>query len=361
MDKDLIEKIEEQIISQQKTVDYDTKDFTIQLINQKYLEGLEKEENEIFVPEYQREFVWDEVRQSRLIESLLLGLPIPSIFLADGKDGRMEIVDGSQRIRTMAAFYKDELVLTGLEKLTLLNGLKFSDLAESRKKKFNNTSLRIIVLAENATEEVKNDLFDRINRGSDNLRSMEKRKGIYRGIFTDFIYNDCAKEKLLIDNLVLSKVVEKRQEREELILRFFALSDEYENKYRSFENGVSNTLDEYIKEKNLTIKSESNELKDKKNNFLSMLKYVNDCLPMGFSRKQNQPVSRVYFEAVAVGVSLALKENPNLRREKIDVLKAWFSDNDFCSNVIGRARTHSPKKILGRVDFVKNWLLKNEQ
>lgn len=358
MTKDELDKIEKQIISEQQTVDYDTKDYTIEFINEKYLKDLENEQNEIFVPEYQREFVWDEIRQSRLIESLLLGLPIPSIFLADGKDGRMEIVDGSQRIRTMAAFYKNDLKLTGLEKLTLLNGLNFSDLSDSRKKKFNNTTLRIIVLSENSTEEVKNDLFDRINRGSDNLRNMEKRKGIYRGKFTDFIYQNCAKEPLLTESLKLSKVVEKRQEREELILRYFALLDEYSSKYGRFEKGVSNTLDDYLREKNSSITDE--ELKNKENDFLLMLHYVKDCLPLGFSRKDNQPVSRVYFEAVSVGITLALRENKNIRRTPIDVTSSWLSDEIFYSNVMGRSRTHAPKKILGRIDFVKNWLLANE-
>ena len=56
-------------------------------------------------PEYQRDFVWDEVRQSRLIESITLGLPIPIVFMAEDAQGRLEIVDGSQRIRTLAAFF----------------------------------------------------------------------------------------------------------------------------------------------------------------------------------------------------------------------------------------------------------------
>lgn len=270
----------------------------------------------------------------------------------------MEIVDGSQRIRTMAAFYKDELILTGLEKLTLLNNLRFSDLSESRKKKFNNTTLRIIVLSENSTDEVKNDLFDRINRGSDNLRNMEKRKGIYRGKFTDFIYNDCAKESLLLESLKLSKAVEKRQEREELILRYFALLDEYNSKYRRFENGVSNTLDKYLNEKNSEITDD--ELQNKRNEFVLMLQYVKDCFPLGFCRKDNQPVSRVYFEAVSVGISLALRENKNIKREAVNVAKSWMSDGNFYSNIVGRSRTHAPKKILDRVNFVKNWLLTNE-
>lgn len=69
--------LEKEIDDQQRNVAFDIKEYTIEIIVQKYLNGLEKDENEFFVPEYQREFVWDENRQSRFIESLMIGLPIP--------------------------------------------------------------------------------------------------------------------------------------------------------------------------------------------------------------------------------------------------------------------------------------------
>lgn len=96
-----IERLENEIEKQQRNVSFDTKEYTIEIVVQKYLNDLDKNENEFFVPEYQREFVWDDVRQSRFIESLMIGLPIPYIFLAETDKGRYEIVDGSQRIRTL--------------------------------------------------------------------------------------------------------------------------------------------------------------------------------------------------------------------------------------------------------------------
>lgn len=84
-----IKKLEEQIVEQKKTVDFDTREFTLEFLVKKYLDNIETEENDIFVPEYQREFVWDEQRQSRLIESIILGLPIPIIFLAEDSTGRL--------------------------------------------------------------------------------------------------------------------------------------------------------------------------------------------------------------------------------------------------------------------------------
>jgi hypothetical protein len=167
-----VDNLEEQIVAKQKNVDYNTREFTIEILVQKYLKDEEIDKNELYVPDYQREFVWDKYRQSKFIESIILGLPVPLIFVAENDDGRLEIVDGSQRIRTLSAFINNELCIEGLEILTLMNGLLFSQISESRVRKFKNTPLRMIVLAEKTTETVKNDIFDRINRGSDLLVDM---------------------------------------------------------------------------------------------------------------------------------------------------------------------------------------------
>ena len=108
MDKIKIDKAEEQIYNLRKTVRYDIRELTIEIIVNKYNKGLDCDDdieskdnsefyNTIYVPEYQRDFTWDDVRQSRFIESVLLGLPIPLIFVAENKDSAWEIVDGSQK------------------------------------------------------------------------------------------------------------------------------------------------------------------------------------------------------------------------------------------------------------------------
>ena len=86
------EKAEAQIVEKQKIVDFDIKEFTIELLTDKYLNRLDEDDNDIYIPEYQRNFVWDQLRQAKFIESVLLGLPIPYIFTAD-TDGRLEVVD----------------------------------------------------------------------------------------------------------------------------------------------------------------------------------------------------------------------------------------------------------------------------
>lgn len=348
-----LNRLEDQITEEKKTVDFDTREFTIEFLVKKYLDNLETGENDIFVPEYQREFVWDAERQSKLIESITLGLPIPIIFLAEDQSGRLEIVDGSQRIRTLAAFLSGELRLEGLEKLTEMNGIQFEDLPASRKRKINNTAIRMIVLSDAATEDVRNDLFERINRGSDLLRNMEKRKGSYQGAFTDLIYKECAKNPLLPPLTPLAKSVVNRQEHEELILRFFAFSDQYPN-YGRISFGVSDALDVYMKEKNESLRPDERE--DMSNSFKRMLEYVRASFIYGFTSGKNKYVSRPVFEAISVGVHLALRARPDLPPREIDFSK-WVKEPELRAVVLSERQTHNAKKILARVEYVRDQLL----
>lgn len=345
-------EMENEIEQQQRNVGYDTKEYTIEIICDKYLSELENEQNEFFVPEYQREFVWDDYRQSKFIESLMMGLPIPYIFLAENSDGRCEIVDGSQRIRTLAAYITDQLKIIGLEKLTSLNGLPFSKLSASRQRKFKNISLKMIVLSEHTTDETKNDIFERINRGSDLLKDMEKRKGIYRGEFNNFIY-ELAKNDIYRKLTPIAHWFEQRQEREELLLRFFAFSEWYP-KYKDTP-GIAKQLDKYLDEKNHTFSCE--EKKQLEFKFNSMINFASKNFPNGFAKKNIHQVARPYFEALSVGTYLALEENPKLKisSENINNL---ITNPEFLNLISGRYQTHKSQKILYRINYIKNGLIK---
>lgn len=234
---------EAQLRYHQREVDYQTKEYIVEVLVKKYLEGIDDDENEIYIPAYQRKFVWSQERQSKFIESVMLGLPVPYIFIAslpkeaEEDEGRAEVVDGSQRIRTLAAFILNELKLIGLEKCDKLNGLHFADLDLSRQRKFNRQSVRVIELSDKADEQIRRDVFERINTGSDELRDMEKRKGIYSGLFYDFI-RECASDERFKRLCPISFAKERREEAEELVLRYFAYSDSY----MSFKHDVGKFL-----------------------------------------------------------------------------------------------------------------------
>lgn len=357
--------IEEQIDKEQKAVSYDIRELTIEYYVDKYLKNEENEENELYVPDYQREFIWEDRRQSRFIESLLLGLPVPLIFVAEiEKDGRLEIVDGSQRIRTLAAFLQDQLQLKGLDKLKELNGVFFSGLQSSRQRKFKNISMRMIVLSSKATEEIRNEMFDRINTSSVPLLPMEARRGIYRGQFTDFIIS-LSESSLFKKMCPIIHFFEGRREEEELILRFFAFSEAFPdfNLYGMNLNrdGVARFLDNYLDKKNNTVTLD--ELDTKKSDFMKMLQFVDRTFPdKGFAKNANaKGISRPYFEAIAIGSHFAIKEKPDLivNNTKWSIINKNKA-NDFFTILSGRYHTHKPNKIKDRIAYVKSQLLSNQ-
>jgi hypothetical protein len=333
---------EEEILNEQKIVDYDTREYPVEVIVQKYMQGIEDDENELFIPNYQRDFTWSKKRQSKFIESVMLGLPIPYIFTAD-RGERIEIVDGSQRIRTLAAFLKNELTLESLEKLKSLNGFTYGHLILSRQRRFNRKSLRMIELTEKADADVRRDIFERINTGSDILKDMEVRKGVFAGPFYDFV-SECAKNKKFLALCPISKIRADREEAGELVLRFFA----YSEKYLKFGHRVNTFLDDYIKEKKAHFDSEK-----LRQSFENMLDFVDKYFPYGFKKSENATTTpRVRFETLSVGVHIALQKKPNLVPPEID----WLDSKEFKVHTRTHASNSRPK-VKARIEFVRDKLL----
>lgn len=348
-------RIESQIQSEQKAISYDIKEFTIELYVNKYMKDIDDDDNELYVPDYQREFIWDVKHQSRFIESLFLGLPVPFIFSAEIKEtGRLEIVDGSQRIRTMAAFMNDELTLSNMDKLSEMNGCKYSDLPVSLQRSFKNISIRMVSLSSRATEDVRNEMFDRINTSSVPLLPMETRRGIYKGQFTDLIA-ELASDQRFKNLCPLPKYMQKRREEEELILRLFAFYELYPNYANVESKGVAKFLDSYLEEKNRNFNKVS--AASLKKMFLKLIDFIEKVYPgQGFAKKRGAiGISKPYFEAIAVGICLALKENPGLTPVlKNSLVIDKRNINDFYHKIDGRYKTHTAAKIKNRIDYVKS-------
>ncbi len=344
-EKDLAES---QIEAQQKVVDYEIREYIIELLVLKYSQGLENNTSDIFIPTYQRQFVWDEKRQSKFIESLLIGLPIPYIFTADTEGGRSEIIDGSQRIRTLFYFLENKLILTGLEKLTALEGFRFKDLPLSRQRRFKKKTIRLIELTDKADWQVRKDMFERINTSPVLLSDMEIRRGMYEGNFMDFIQK-CATDPRFRILCPISDEREKREEYAEFALRFFAYSENLEG----FVHSVKDFLDEYLVAKNTA----GFDAEKMNNDFQDVLDFVEKHFPYGFKKTENhKSTPRVRFEAIAVGVRLALNENPNLT-PVIPVKKWLVSEPEQFEAVVTTDAANNKKKVLERIYFVKNKLL----
>lgn len=362
-----LSKVEEQIYSKRQTVRYDIRDLTVEQIVSKYQDGLDEGEsdcktyNYIYIPEYQRDFTWDVNRQSKLVESLILGLPIPFIFVAENKDSSWEIVDGSQRIRTLYSFINGHLILKGLYSLTNLNNYSFKDLENARQGKILNTPLRVIVLAEETTDEVKKDMFERINRGSDLLKPMEKRKGIYPGKFNEFIYKYCNSNAEFKELVKVDKWLEKRQEREELLLRFFALSED-EVYAKGVDSGISNYLDDYLDKKNKEL-SKLNEseidliLKKYTEKIDMVVSFVKKYFPYGFRHRYNPQTKRSVFEAISVGVWLTLERKIPLKLGmSVSYITEKLSTNEFKQFTHVPNEMHKRRMLSGRIGYIYTML-----
>ena len=332
-----VEKAERQIEKLRNEIDYTTRDYSIEYIVEKFRNG------EFFIPdEYQRQYIWGDNEKNRFIESLFLGLPIPFMFFSDSDDGRCEIIDGAQRTQTIEAFVNGDVVLNDLEKLNTLNGFKYEDIPLYYRKKFDKTNIRVIVLSDDTTLEIRQEIFNRINTGGRVAKPIEVRRGTYRGKFMDFL-TECSKDERFRRLCPVGSAMEKRYERLELVLRFFA----YLNRYDEFKHSVDEFLDKYVKDN-----SDNFDKKTMKREFVRMLRFVEKYFVYGFAKKAGaKSTPRVRFEAIAVGVALALRENQKLVPKSME----WLQSNEFKKQTTTHA-SNSPKRLKDRIFYVKNAL-----
>lgn len=328
-------KVDAEIQEKQKITDHEIREFPVSVIVDKFTLGLEKDEAEMYIPDYQREFIWTKKQQSKFIESLLLNLPIPYLFVADvaeGKyEGRLEIVDGSQRIRTLVSFIGDDLVLQDLKKLPSANGFKFTEFSKPRQLRFKRKTLRMIELTELADEETRREIFERLNSGGTKLTTMEVRKGSNDGPFLTFI-DSCALNPLFIKICPISQVKKDRAEYAELVLRYFA----YSNDYMNFEHEVDPFLTHYLEESNKKF-----DEKALQSQFEAMLKFVDTYFKNGFQKGSgNKSVPRIRFEALSVGITLALRINPEIVPTNIS---DWLESDEFITHTRSDSSNSRPK------------------
>lgn len=342
--------VDQQIEELQKITDYEIKEWPIGVLVEKFTSGRETDESEIFIPDYQRDMVWTPKQQSRFIESILIKLPVPFIFAADvgqgDREGALEIIDGSQRIRTLDNFLSNKLELVGLKKLKQAIGMRFSDLSKPRQMRFKRTTVRVIELTEKADEDARREMFDRLNSGGTRLTSMEVRRGVVDGPFMTFI-TECAAYEQFKALVPLSERNAKRKEYEEIVLRYFA----YLNNYQSFQKSVDDFLTDYLISKNGNFTDADKETMLEE--FVRMLNFVSQHFPNGFKRTGYKTVPRIRFEAIAVGVSLALREKPDLAPGDIG---QWLDSSEFIKHTRSDASNSRPK-LINRIHYVRDNLL----
>ena len=174
-------------------------------------------------PVYQRRYVWDDKKASKLVESLLINVPIPVCYLAEEKDSTRTTIDGQQRLKSLFRFVENQFPLKGLEVLAELNGKRYHELTERQQRLVSNRTIRCIVISEDSDPDIRFDVFERLNTGSVALTAQELRNSVYRGEFNDLLHELARSDSF---TACVAGRGDSRMNFEELLLRFFALDDE---------------------------------------------------------------------------------------------------------------------------------------
>lgn len=326
-----------EIREQRRNVGFDSYDITV-----KQLIDMISERQINISPEYQRRFVWDKERQSQLIESIFLGIPIPSLFMATNEDSTWEVIDGLQRLTTLMNFAGEPieglLTLRGLEKTPSLNGAKFEDLPSNLKLNFLTRPIRITVLNDRSDYRVRFDLFERLNTGGITLHEQEIRNCVFQGPFNDFV-KLCATDARL-DAIVKRSDKNGRGNLEELTLKFFAYYEERDK----FVHSVKEFLNSYMEHKTNAFSNKA----DLGLIYDQTLETLVHALPEGIVRR-NRPNSTplVLFEAVTIGVADIIKDN-----RQVDAAKLRNLLDDDGLKALTTGATNSSNKLIGRIKYV---------
>lgn len=290
-------------------------------------------------PEYQRNFIWDNSRKSRLIESIIINIPIPPIFLYEIEFAKYEIMDGLQRISTIIDFLNDKFVLEGLEIWSELNGKSFSQLPETIKDGIRRRYLSAVILLKESAktkqqeDEMKRFMFDRLNSGGVKLEPQEIRNALYTSEFNTALSQLCQKSdvsdwKLITREYITSQSVDKwlflmwggfpsaNQDRmygQELVLRFFAYMSACKN---NISKGTKYILDNYAKEAVYYSKDEVNELREI---FYTTIKFVFNIFGQyAFCSSEKNIAEKQIYDAVMLASVYKLMEN-DWKYKSIDI------------------------------------------
>ena len=325
----------------------------------------------IIAPDYQRLFRWTEQQQSRLIESILVGLPIPPIFVVENRDGVLELVDGLQRINTILHFMNSDsatnpsqkmLKLEGCDIIEEINGLTFVELPISWRLRIRRTPVRMAIIQRQSSYQLRYEMFKRLNTGgtllsSQEIRNCSARMAGDKGIeFYEFLIA-CSK------NTHFSACIEALPEREmeqkgneELVLRFFALK----NSQNSFKGHVANWLDGYM-DSVISGKTPFN-YEAERETFRELFKFLEAVMKAeAFVRfREGHPIGGLaptFFEGYTMGtlqVLDKLKRINNFKKIR-DKMVEIRNKQEFLDNIGPGANTQV--KLEKRIQIVKERLL----
>jgi Protein of unknown function DUF262 len=341
------------------------------------LQMFEKKEVLDMSPTYQRRTRWNDTKRSHLIESLLMNIPIPPIFLYEKDYAQYEVMDGQQRLASIRSFFKNEFKLRHLRVWKELNGMDFRDLPQKIQRGLERRGLAaVIILTESGREpkeamDIRQYVFERLNTGGERLNAQEIRNCLYAspfneslialarsGAFTS-IWGIPPKEsnephkvsRKLERNPLYSKMADC-----EIVLRYFALND-----LAHFKGGMRNTLDDYMIRNQRLNKAKCLKLEEE---YLEVLEIASKiyqdglfCLPkngLGYGRR-SVPLA----DAVLIAIGAFRQKRKEIESHASKIVEATrhaLENPDNYELLVGRGNTK--KAIEDRLDLMKGLIAK---
>lgn len=332
----------EDILSEQEDLEIDNAsydirtygaDLTLEILSNKLDSG------EIKIPDFQRNYVWPPKKASKLIESILLGLPIPQIFLYREENYDLLVVDGQQRLKTVNYFLKEKLengsdfYLKGVKQKW--EGKKYSTLTEPDRRKFNNTILRATIFEQIDPKDNSSifEIFERLNTGGMVLNEQEIRKCVIRGNISSFV-----EELNRYDNwrkLLKKEKPGARMKDIEMILRFLSLWENWQKHKKPYKKPMKDFITEFMKEKrdiDLSGQEKYSQM------FKSVIdKIYNDVGIDVFRIKTG--INIAVFDSITVALAISGVDKVNNLRDKIEELKK----DDSYINAVSKSTTDSDR------------------
>ena len=299
----------------------------------------------IISPEYQRAFRWDEQRQSDFIESILLGIPFPSIFVATNPDGKWELIDGLQRVSTVLSFFnelKDEngnpYPKNGLKLVegSMLKGLKditIDTLPLEYKLQIKRTPCRVEIILKESEFKMRYELFKRLNTGGEGLSRQEIRNCIFREIVNISVSNE---EKMYY---------------EELVLRYLTLKNKGT---RYSQSNIQDYMDDYLESQC----KEFNEVQMEMDKalFLNIIKILEELKDENIFKLGRRYFTTSMYDAIMLSLSERTVDLESINIEQLGEKIVELKANEDFKKYVGSASSN-PTSITNKVKIAKEVLL----
>lgn len=327
--------------------------YTIYELKRKY----DKADKRIILDsDFQRKSVWKPIQKAELIESILMGLPLPIFYLNQDKMGRLIVVDGRQRLTALFEYMSNTWALKGLKVLDELNGKKFSDLEPIVQSQIEDYQIQAHVIQPPTPDRIKFDIFDRVNRAGTQLNKQEIRNALYQGKSTRLL-NELVALDVFREATDGAFVYNSRMKDRYIVLRYLAfhLYLERELKVNDTVYEYKNDIDELL---GLTMeqinKMEDVELEGLKSLVTDSLQKTIDILGENAFRLihangRRSPVNMNVFEVIMYLMSKVRSEDKGINRKLAQAVKELKDDAEF-REVIGNHRDNW-QKVKARFDM----------